>query len=213
MGQNYGHAGPLIMRYIVKHYDAIKALYIRNVEKIDRMLASRNASAERFWSAIVADAYTAGQIASKAGILDFPYEDDLKWMIAMLTRQRESIREAASTPLELLAAFLDGHLRNTLAISPKGSTNLDNIVIKPMDDLLIRHELDQDLIYISRNAVMAYCAEHRTSFRAFEQSLEREGVIAKRAAQKVLGAETVYSKGQTRCWLVNGAALRSTTGV
>jgi hypothetical protein len=213
MGQNYGHAGALFMRYIAQHYEQVRKLYIRNVEKVDRLLASRNASAERYWSAVVAAAYTAAQIASKAGILDFPFEDDLKWMIALLTRQRESIREAGSTPVELLTQFLDGHVRNTLALSPKGATNLDNIVIKPFDELMIRHELDTDTIYVSRTAVMAYCAEHRTSFRVFEANLERDGVLAKRNAQKVLGADTVYSKGQTRCWMISGATLRSTTGI
>jgi hypothetical protein len=213
MGQNYGHAGAIFMGYIAKHYEQVKRLYIKNVEKVDRLLASRNASAERYWSAVVAAAYTAAQIASKAGILAFPYEDDLKWMISLLTRQREAIRESGSTPVELLSQFLDGHVRNTLALSPKGATNLDNIVIKPFDDLFIRHELDTDTIFVARSAVMAYCAEHRTSFRAFEQNLERDGVLAKRNAQKVLGADTVYSKGQTRCWMLSGAALRSTTGV
>lgn len=207
MGRHYGHAGPIFVGYIVKHYEQVRKLYIKNVEKIDRMLASSNASAERYWSAIVAACYTAAQIASKAGLLDFPYEADLQWMISLLTRQRESIKESAVSPKELLTDFLGKHMRSTLIISSKASSTLDNVAHRPVEDLLVRIELDRDLIYISRSALMEFCASARTPFRQFEWQLEQAGIIVKRNAQKVLGADTIYSNGQTRCWQVDATKL------
>jgi hypothetical protein len=207
MGKHYGHVGPVFVRYIVKHYEQVRALYIRNIEKVDRMLASANASAERYWSAIVAACYTAAQIASKAGLLDFPYEADLQWMISLLTRQRESIRESAVSPKELLTDFLGKHMRSTLIISAKASSTLDNVAHRPVEDLLVRIELDRDLIFISRSALMDFCATVRTPFKAFEWALEQAGIIIKRNHQKVLGADTIYSAGQTRCWMVNATNL------
>lgn len=207
LGQNYGHAGPIFMSHVVREYEGVKRLYIRNIEKIDRTRASANASAERYWSAVVAACYTAAQIASKVGLLNYPYEKDLEWMLAHLTQQRETIKESAPTPQELLNGFLNAYLRSTLIISAKAASNLDNIAHKPTDELLIRVELDADRIYIARNAIMEYCASGHTSFRALEWQLEREGVLAKRGAQKVLGADTIYSNGQTRCWLIDATKL------
>jgi hypothetical protein len=37
--------------------------------------------------------------------------------------------------------------------------------------------------------------------------LERERVIVSRNAQKVLGADTVYASGQTRCWKIDATKL------
>lgn len=207
LGKNHGHVGPVFMGYITSHYEAIKRLYIHNVEKVDRLLASSNASAERYWSAVVAACYTAAQIASKAGLLDYPYESDLQWMIGLLTRQRESISESVTPPLEMLSHFLNSYNRNTLVISAKASSNLDNVAQRHTDELLVRHELDRHVIYISRAAMMSYCTTVHTPFRALEWQLEQLGVITKRGAQKVLGADTIYSNGQTRCWLIDATKL------
>jgi hypothetical protein len=210
MGQNHGHAGPIFMQAVIQHSEAIQRGFIKNVEMIDRRLASSNAAAERFWSSTVATAYTGAQIATKLDLLNFDYESDLTWAINLVTRQRESIRESSVSPQELLTTFLNTHQRSTLAISTKAS-NLDNIVLKPFDDLLVRHEVDRDLIYVARSAMMEYCSTNRTSFRALEWQLEQSGIIVKRGVQKVLGADTIYSKGQSRCWLIDAARLEGRT--
>lgn len=210
MGQNYGHAGPIFMQTVIQYYKSIQRGFIKNVEMVDRRLASSNAAAERFWSSTVATAYTAAQIATKLGLLNYDYESDLNWMIGLLTKQRDTIKESSVSPQELLTTFLNTHQRSTLAISTKAS-NLDNIVLRPFDDLLVRHEVDRDVIYIARSAMMEYCSTNRTSFRALEFQLEQSGIITKRGVQKVLGADTIYSKGQSRCWLIDAAKLEGRT--
>lgn len=205
--QNYGHVGPAFMKVVVPHYDRIAAGYIKNVAMVDRLLGSANASAERYWSATIAAAYTAAQVATSMGILRYPYKEDLQWMMRHVQRQRETIREGEMTPVERIIDFINGHLRNTLVVSAKAASNLDNVAHRPTDDLLIRHERDNGWIFVSRTALMRHCSEHRVSFREWEQRLEREGVIVQRNAQKVLGADTVFSNGQTRCWKLDGGKL------
>jgi hypothetical protein len=207
--ENYGHAGAIFMKAVVSNYDKIRTGYIKNVAMVDRMLNSANASAERFWSATVAAAYTAAQIASALGLITYPFQQDLQWMVDHLTKQRQTIRESTNTPLEQLATFLDSHLRNTLILSNKQSSNLDNVAHRPADELLIRHELDAHVIYISRNAMRAWCAQEGMPFRQFENALESAGVITRRQCQKVLGADTVYAGGQTRCWQIDGTKVNT----
>ena len=209
MKGNYGHAGPVFMRTVVANYDKIRNGYIKNVAMIDRMLNSANASAERFWSATVAAAYTAAQVATALGLISFPFQQDLQWMIDHLGKQRETIRESTNTPLEQLSLFLDSHLRNTLIISNKQSSNLDNVAHRPSDELLVRHELDFHVIFISRNAIRDWCAKQGMPFRQFESTLENAGIIQRRHAQKVLGADTVYAGGQTRCWQIDGTKVNT----
>jgi len=207
MNANYGHAGPLFAKFVTENYAAVQRGFIKNVAKVDRLLNSSNASAERFWSACVAACYTAAQIASALGLIELPYEEDLEWMIAHLTRHRETIKESNNTPLETLTEFLNGYMRNTLIISAKSSTNLDNVVVRHTDALQVRHELDFNLIYIARGAIMEFCADAGIPFKTLEWDLERAGVITQRNAQKVLGADTVYSNGQSRCWRIDSTKL------
>jgi hypothetical protein len=207
INQNYGHVGPLVMAFVTKHYDSVVKGYIKNVAMVDRMLNSANASAERYWSAAVAAAYTGAQIASKLGLIDFPYEDDLKWMVAHLSNQRLTIKESQESPTEFLTEFLERNLRNTLIVSAKASSNLDNIVHQPYGSLLVRRELDTNLVYVARSAMIEYCAEVKTPFRKMEQLLEAAGVILARNAQKVLGADTPLSTGQSRVWKIDASKL------
>lgn len=204
---NYGHVGPIFAKTLAVHYNAIQAGYVKNVAMVDRMLASSNASAERFWSAAVAAAYTGAVLARSLGLINYPIETDLQWMVDHLTRQRTLIAETASSPLELLVQFLNESLRGTLIIGAKAASNLDNVVQKPSDALIVRNDLDSKVVYIARSAIIAYCAEKGIPFKPLETTLERDGVIRHRNQQKVLGAETVYAAGQTRCWCIDATKL------
>jgi hypothetical protein len=208
MGTNYGHAGPAMMKVIVTKYEAVRKGYIKNVAMVDRMLGSSNASAERYWSATVAAAYTGAQLALGMGLIDFPLDADLQWMIDHMGKQRETIKESSSTPLEQLTAFLNGAIRNTLILSAKAASNLDNVVHRPPDDRLGRNEWDIGIVYVSRTAMMKFCAENRVAFKAFEQALiKTDRVLIDHNVQKVLGADTVYASGQSRCWKIDASRL------
>jgi hypothetical protein len=211
IGQHYGHVGPAMMNVVTQRYPTIKKGFIANVAMIDRLLASSNASAERIWSAAIAAAYTAAQIAKKMGLIDYPIESDLLWMIDHLVKQRAVIAESGTTPLETITDFLNAYMRNTLTLSARNSSNLDNVARAHVDALLIRHDLDLGVIYVARTAIMDYCATARISFRTLEYELEASGVLANRNAQKTLGADTIYRTGQTRCWLLNAAKLVDVT--
>lgn len=205
---NHGHAGPLMMREVVKHYDAIRKGYIHNIAKVDHLLNSTNASAERYWSAGVAAAYTGAKIAQSMDLLPgFPVESDLLWMVSHLTKQRGQIAEGKQVAEELFSEFLELHISNTLVVSPKASSNLDNVVVRPHGALLIRHEADKQLMWVSRSAVMEYCTEVKASFRKLEADLEAKGIITNRNGLKVLGMDTPYAKGQTRTWKIDCAKI------
>lgn len=208
LNSHYGHVGPVFLKALVTQYDAVRKGYIKNIAMVDRLLASSNASAERYWSATVAAAYTGAQIAKSLGLINFPVDADLQWMIGHLTQQRTMIQESTQSPMELLVAFLNENLRGTLIVGTKGNVNLDNVFQRPSDALIIRNEIDTATIYIARSAMMAYCADQRVAFKPLEQSLIKNNrVITDHNIQKVLGADTVYASGQTRCWKIDATKL------
>jgi len=208
INQNYGHAGPIMMKEVVKHYEAVRKGYIKNIAKVDHLLNSTNASAERYWSAAVAAAYTGAKIAQSLDLLPaFPVEADLLWMVSHLTRQREQIGESKQSADEIFAEFLELHIGNTLVVSMKASSNLDNVIVKPFGALLVRHEPDNGLMWVSRTAVMEYCGKVKSSFRQLEQDLEAKGILLARNTLKVLGTDTPYAKGQTRTWRIDAKKL------
>jgi hypothetical protein len=208
IGQNHGHAGPIFMRALLPQYDILRDAYILNIAKIDHMLNSANASAERFWTAAVAAAYTAAKFAQALDLLPgFPIESDLLWMVSHLANQRDTIAEATQSPMELLSEFLELNIGSTLVVSPKASSNLDNVIVKPHGALLIRHEPDNNLLWLSRQAFINYCVEQKATFRKVEEALAMTGVVLAKNTLKVLGADTPYGKGQTRVWKIDTTKL------
>jgi hypothetical protein len=203
--EHYGLIGPKYMRYIVDNYEQVKELLIRNMREIDSRAKAQ--SQERFWTATVASAYTAAQIATRLGLLRFDYKADLVWMQEHITRMRVTFSEARSSPTEIISEFLEVHTPSTLVLSSAHSSNINNVAVRPTRGLLIRHELDIGIIYVSRAAIMEYCNEKKANFHKLEKALLATGALMSRSCQKILGADTPYAKGQSRCWKLQESRL------
>lgn len=203
--ENYGHAGRKFMQYVTANYDEVKQRVKDNVAMINTRLG--DVGAERFWVAAIAVAYTAGQIAHSLDLWGFPHTSDMDWMCDHIRELRMVHKDSMATPVEALSEFLECHIDSTLILSAKASSNLDNIVARPHRTMTIRHELDKNLLFVSRKELQMYFAETRQNFKAIEKELYDMGVILDRNRMKTLGADTAYAKAQTRCWMINTQTL------
>jgi len=205
---NYGHGWKYI-QYIVEHYEEVKVLVLREMERFDRLLNAQ--SEERHWSATLAVAYVGGRIAYKLGLSPFNPKDDEDWMVNHIDRMRITYQQAASTPADILNEFLENNVSHTLILSPKQASSVDNIVNRPHGALYVRNEVDTNRLYISRTAINDYCTEEKANFRKLEAELRSIHVLLRRNCYKVLGADTPYAMGQTRCWEIDRTALAALT--
>jgi hypothetical protein len=207
---NYGSPGEVYLQYITEHYEQIQQLVIREMERYDRILQAP--SEERHWSATFAVAYVGGRIAYKLGLSPFDPRDDEAWRLQHVAKMRVTYTQAASTPADVLNEFLEKHVQQTLILSPKQSSHVDNIVNRPHGALLIRNEVDTNLLYVSRTAMNNYCTEVKSNFTKLESELVLLKVIRRRNCYKVLGADTPFAMGQTRCWEIDRTILESLKG-
>lgn len=203
--ENYGHAGAAFMQYVTANYDAV-ATRVKQAED-DAWLAFKGRGAERFWMKIVGAARVASQIANEIGLLDFPIDADYVWMGTHIDGMRELHGSYTVGPVEALSSFLESRISETLVLSSRTTSNLDNVAHMPQRELNIRHEMDSGLIYIAKTAVGKYCAETNENIRHWEDQLIAEGVLLDKSKQKTLGAETKHAKGQVRCWVVDATKL------
>lgn len=203
--ENFGHAGPIYIDYIVKNYDEVKELVLKVQEKFDRALGVT--SDERHWSAMMAVSYVGGCIAYTLGLLPFDPRLDRKWMMSHINVMRQTHQQAASTSLDIFNEFLDAHVSNTLVIRAKASSSIDNVAHEPRGALIIRNELDTDRMYVAKAALSTYCNEVKANQRKLETELIANGVILRKNCFKVLGADTTFAQGQVRCWEIDRVAL------
>ncbi len=203
---NHGTAGIEFMKYVMPRYAEVKARVRDEMARIDRLVKAD--SAERYWTAGVAAIYVAIIYAQKAGLLNgFPIEHDLKWLLSHVDTLRTNLAEVRVTPMDVLNNYLDSKIGETLVVSAKSTTNLDNIALRPHNTLSIRCDLDGNTIYIARHSIVEYCNRTQANFRKVEAALYLARVITNRNCQKVLGADTDYNRGQVRCWVVDARML------
>jgi len=208
--ENFGHAGPIFLRYIVENYERVAEAVRKVQEKFDRKL--NVTPEERHWTAMMAASYVGGCIAYDLGLLPFNPRDDRDWMLAHVGVMRLEHQQAASTSLDIFNEFLDNHVPNTLTLHAKGSSNIDNIAHEPRGALYIRNELDSDRMYVSRAAINQYCNEVKATQRKLENDLVVQGIIVRRSCYKVLGADTKFAQGQVRCWEIDRNVLAKAKG-
>jgi Domain of unknown function (DUF927) len=206
---NFGHAGEIYLAYITMNYDRIKKQVLAVQEKLDEELGVT--SEERFWSAGIACMLVGGHLAFKLGLIPFDPMNDIEWIKAHVRRMRLARQQGSSTPADILDEFLNAKVTNTLVVSPKQASNLDNVVARPYGALLVRNEIDTGRVYIARTAFNEYCDEVKANFRKLENDLLALGIILRKDCHKVLGADTIHAMGQTRCWEIDLAKLRNHT--
>lgn len=204
---NYGHPSHEFVRYIANNYSSVRQLVLDVTGLVDRQ--GSITSAERFWSAIIASNIAGALVARKLGLLaGFPIEADCRWVVEQVKHIRTAMREQISSPREVLSEFLESRVGETLVVSQLGNPNIQPRADQtPRGALTIRHEKDYGTLYIMKSAFRAYCMETGAHFSDIQETLEREGVLVARNAQKVLGAGTDLGKGQVRCWIINQKEL------
>lgn len=202
---NYGLAGVPFMQYVTANYEDVKRR-VRLAE--DQVLTDFNGKAhERFWMKLIGTVKVAMEIIEQLGLLSFPFKDDYRWMGDHVAEMRAQHEEYKIGPAEELSAFLEERISETLVLSSKATSNLDNVAHMPQRQLTVRHEMDSGVIYIAKTEIGKYCAERNESVKSWEDKLVAAGVLVDRSKQKTLGADTKHAKGQVRCWVVDSSKL------
>lgn len=199
--ENHGHAGAMVIPVFVQKYEEIKDRLLTEVGKFDTEADIE--SQERYWSASIGSCLTATRIAYRLGAWPWDPYRDLDQYYKHVHRQRYTHAQSASNGVDILVEYLNSNVGHTLTLQAKGSSNLDNVVTKPVGELLIRKELDGGLLYMTKDAFNSYCSEVRANYGKVEAELIERGILLRRSCQRVLGADTTWATGQTRCWEIS----------
>lgn len=208
--ENHGHAGGPYLQYIAKNYEAIQKRVLAVMEKFD--MEQDVEASERFWSAGMACALVGTHVAYKLNLWPFDPFADIEWDKKHLTKMRTQQAQSSATSVDIMDEFLNNNISKSLIIQAKGTSNLDNIASRAYHELWIRNEVDNGLVYVSRSAFTKYCSDVKANFNKVESELLAAGIILRKICHKVLGADTPYAVGQTRCWELSMTKLREHKG-
>jgi hypothetical protein len=194
--QNYGHAGPVYINYVINNLEAIKELLIATQKRID-VTAGLKAE-NRFWSSQVSCVVTGIMVAKKAGLVEFDVKRLVNWIVYDLLKSAkegsESMKEGVET---VLTDYLSENYNNILRITSnqdvrKDSNGIEKAILpeaSPRMVLVGRYEYDVKRLYLLPKPFKEWCAKYQINYSGLIDGL-KEGKTNARKMKQRLGKGT-----------------------
>ena len=220
--QHYGHIGPRFVQFVVRHRVAVEARVQAVMRQIDAEALIQ--SSERFWSAVVASALVACEIANALGLLPYDVAAVRDWAVkSQIPFMRGVVKEEYREPLAVLTDYIAEKHGNivvvekatSIGVNTTGQTvagQVDYPVNTPHGALLGHYDMKAGVLYLLKQGFKDHCSrigavssrilDDLSAPRALPNEPPRR-IITNRHARKTLGAGTMLAKGQSWCFAVD----------
>jgi len=168
---NYGWAGPEFIKY---YYQIGEDAVLEKVSKwIKRWhVEFGHDSSYRFYDGYIGATFAGGEMAVEAGIIDIDIERVYHRVVNEIILIRENTGRLNDIDYkELISEFVHRNLRGMLVLSG------EKVLCEPSNNLMIRIDIADGILYISKTAMREYLAEKQVSTREFEFNLRKERVL------------------------------------
>lgn len=168
---NYGHAGPMFIKEIMKGGDD----YVQaNIEVwSDRFLKDFGDYNEyRFFQNLIGATFGAATMSNAAGITAYDLEKIYRHVVLSMINIREDVVKLNSVDYQsVLGDFVNKNLGNTLVM--KGGI----VSMEPRGQIVARISSDEGLLQVSKSELKKFLAERQISPREFEFDMKERGVL------------------------------------
>lgn len=175
--ENYGHAGEIYAQWLVNNLEDAKGLVRQIQARIDKEV--QFTARERFWSAVCACNIAGGLIAKSLGLHDYDMKLVYKWLVKMLNDMREDVKPPADMPITILGDYINSHMMNALVVNGEvdARSGLNSApVLEPRNELMIRYEPDNKLLYIVAKSFKDYCVKFQINHKELLVKLKQLGL-------------------------------------
>lgn len=183
---NYGHAGPIFLRYIIANMEQV-LLKVRAMQaKIDREL--QLLPKERFWSSTVASNIVGGLIAKQCGLIDWDMDRIYNWACGLVERLRQDTTAPLDDVEQVVGDYLYRHVQNILVVDDLADrrTNMPALPKRePKGELLIRIEPDTRMMFMIAKPFKEYCVKYQINYGETLRKLEETGRLVGRGGKRI----------------------------
>ena len=175
---NFGHAGEIMMQYVLDNYDeCVKDLYATQLE-FDK--ASGFQQRERYYSALCATAIWGGKVANALGLVDIPVQPVIDMLLDKLSKLAKPTMTAADLSTTHLGLYMSENMQNQLIINqaPPAIAGTFSVPIEtPRGALFIRRDPDTQRAYVIASALKTWCAKKQISYSCMLDDLRAAGSL------------------------------------
>lgn len=200
--QNYGIAGRIFIRYVIKNIDDIRDTIVKTATTFAKEYDMP--TAERFWYTLFACIAVGAAIAKRLHLHDYDVANIIAWAVRETTQIRKAVQTVSGDPMSTLSHFLQSNIRSTITLR-EGRSN----ILGPdmhLQSLVIRLEYDKEGTplkgYVSSPAIRAYAKINQIEYPWLLRSLQDLGVVLA-VTNKKMGEGVGILSGMIRCWELN----------
>lgn len=214
LNDNYGVAGPLFIQFVVSNIDTVRDSCLKMQAQIDQ--AMNLDQSDRFYSCILACAFTGAMIARKLGLHNIDVKRIYNYSLGVVAQAKLTAKGETGDMLtvskETLAAFINENVNNALVINhPTKGGALVAPITMPKGSLKLRYEPDTKELYITVAEYRKYFAGRQVDVKDSLAKLAAAGIVkydGKSATTRIgAGAVGGLSGLAVRCYVFDGAAI------
>jgi len=164
---NYGHAGDIYLKYVLKDIKNTKALIDRVRKVINREIGAQ--SSERVWIAGISCKIAGGYIAKSLGIITWDMDALFKLAIKELKAKRGEAAAEKMSFNSVLGEFLSENKGAILQINGKADarSGIEQApIFNPNVRIIGRYEPDTNRLYILQSAFKDYCVKRQIPYNS-----------------------------------------------
>ncbi len=170
---NYGHAGPVYIKYVLKNIDGVKNLLKQVQQRLD--IAAGLSSENRIWSAQGACVLSGLIIAKKLGLITFDIEALFAWTVSTMQGSKKSAAEMDTGAIDILSQYYAENFQNVLRIKSTDDSRRENdgfnsLIVPdaiPRGQWVMRHEYDVNKLYMMVKPLRAWCTKQQINYAWF----------------------------------------------
>jgi len=174
----YGHAGPIIVKYIMENPIQAEALVKEVQLRIDKKagLSSEN----RYWSAGATASIAGGVLATRLGLLPYDMGAVTNWIVDRLIDNKRRAGDMAVSLEQTLNEYINEHYDNILKIKStsdlrkQDGSAMDSLIQPeaiPRNKLVARYETDLKKLYLVPKPFRIWCGTQQINYGAFVADL------------------------------------------
>lgn len=181
IGEDYGHAGPIFVRFVMNNIASVKDLVVKTQQKVDA--AAGLEAKNRYWSAGAAVTLSAMIIAKRLGLLNYDAKKVFPWIVNIIKQNKNRNEEMGSSLSQVLENFINENVTNVLIIKSTmdlrklNKNGADQLIVPdatPRMRLAARYEPDVKKLYIVPKLLKDYCLRNNFNYTSLVKDLEKE---------------------------------------
>lgn len=181
LSENYGHAGPVFITYVLKNQLTVKKLLNDIQVEVDQKFNLTHQN--RFWSAFITCALAGAVIAKKLGLVEYDTRSLFKEAGLLVKENREASHTVGKDVMESLNDYLRENYSGMLVIKSsrdmraeriKKEEPLDQLVsptMQPRTEFVARYEPDTKMLALALKPLRIWCVKQQVNFSEFQAEL------------------------------------------